>query len=96
MSFMDSKQLQHLARLARLSLPIADEAGMAQKVARVMDSVRALEAIDTSGVPPLAHPHDEAAALRADAVGATDRLAELEGIAPQTQGGYFLVPRVLE
>ena len=48
------------------------------------------------GLAPLAHPHDASATLRADVVTASDRSDALLALAPDTTGGFYLVPRVIE
>jgi aspartyl-tRNA(Asn)/glutamyl-tRNA(Gln) amidotransferase subunit C len=44
----------------------------------------------------LAHPQDAAVTLRDDVVASTDRSDALLPLAPESNGGFYLVPRVLE
>jgi aspartyl-tRNA(Asn)/glutamyl-tRNA(Gln) amidotransferase subunit C len=55
-----------------------------------------LRRADVDGVEPLAHPFDASLRLRADEVTEGDRSELFLAQAPESQGGYFLVPRVLE
>ena len=59
-----------------------------------------MQAVDTSGLAPLAHPilflRDLAQPLRSDTVTEADHRAENMQSAPAVQDGYFLVPRVIE
>jgi aspartyl-tRNA(Asn)/glutamyl-tRNA(Gln) amidotransferase subunit C len=55
-----------------------------------------MQSIDTDNVEPLAHPFDAVQKLRPDAVTETDRRDELQKLAPQSQDGLFLVPKVIE
>ena len=55
-----------------------------------------MQAVDTDGVEPMSHPQELAQRLRADVVGETDRRAAYQAIAPQTEAGLYLVPKVIE
>ena len=91
MSF-DEKQLAALGRLARLSTTPS----LADELQRVVHLLDALERAPVDALTPLAHPHDAALALRDDVVSATDRSDELLALAPDTNGSFYLVPRVIE
>jgi aspartyl-tRNA(Asn)/glutamyl-tRNA(Gln) amidotransferase subunit C len=62
--------------------------------------VEEMQAVDTTGLAPLAHPilflRDLAQPLRTDAVSEADHRSENMQSAPAVQDGYFLVPRVIE
>ena len=69
---------------------------MAGDLARIIDMVDQMQAMDTEGVTPLAHPLDTAATLRPDAATeVVDRGLFQQG-APETYEGLYLVPRVVE
>jgi aspartyl-tRNA(Asn)/glutamyl-tRNA(Gln) amidotransferase subunit C len=59
-----------------------------------------MQAVDTSGLAPLAHPilflRDLAQPLRGDEVTETNHRTENMQSAPAVQEGYFLVPKVIE
>jgi len=85
-----------LARLARLALDDDERARHEADLARVVEMMAALASHDVAGVEPLAHALDATATLREDAVTETDASAALLARAPEAQGGYFIVPRVVE
>jgi aspartyl-tRNA(Asn)/glutamyl-tRNA(Gln) amidotransferase subunit C len=62
--------------------------------------VEEMQAVDTSGLAPLAHPilflRDLAQPLRADAITESDQRTQNMQSAPAEHDGYFLVPRVIE
>jgi len=93
---IETAQLHHLAHLARLDLPVAEEQRLAQDLDALLGLVAQLQDAPVVALAPMAHPHDLAASLRADRVDEIDRSAELERIAPMMQGGLFLVPKVIE
>jgi aspartyl-tRNA(Asn)/glutamyl-tRNA(Gln) amidotransferase subunit C len=55
-----------------------------------------LQAINTAGIEPLAHPLDTIQRLRADVISETNQRELLLKNAPAAQDGLFLVPRVIE
>jgi aspartyl-tRNA(Asn)/glutamyl-tRNA(Gln) amidotransferase subunit C len=93
---LDPAAIDHLARLARLSLAEADKARLGADLARTVAMMDALQKIDVDGVEPLAQPHPLPAGLRPDAVTEADASEALLALAGATHGGYYLVPRVIE
>jgi aspartyl-tRNA(Asn)/glutamyl-tRNA(Gln) amidotransferase subunit C len=93
---LSNEQVRRLARLARLALP--DGAVDATRVH--LDSMFAIiaqmQSVDTTDIEPMSHPQELAAWLRDDTVTETDRRAAFQAIAPQTEAGLYLVPRVIE
>lgn len=85
-----------VAELARLQLATDQVARYAQELSGILDMVDQLEAADTEGVTPMAHPLDLSARLREDAVTETDQRAQFQALAPATEAGLYLVPRVIE
>ena len=93
---MSDIDIRHLSALAQLKLSEQEAEAVAGDLARIIDMVDQMRAMDTEGVKPLAHPLDDAARLRPDAVTeAVDRALYQQG-APETEDGLYLVPRVVE
>ncbi len=93
---IETAHLHRLALLARLDLPDSEEARLAHDLEALLGLVAQLQNAPVEGLKPMAHPHDVAATLRADAVSEADSLTALEGIAPEMASGMFLVPKVIE
>jgi aspartyl-tRNA(Asn)/glutamyl-tRNA(Gln) amidotransferase subunit C len=55
-----------------------------------------MQAVDTTGVVPMSHPLDAVQRLRPDVVCESDQREVFQRIAPDTQNGLYLVPRVIE
>ncbi len=55
-----------------------------------------MQAMDTDGVEPLAHPIESDQRLRPDAVTETVDREHYQRGAPATRDGLYLVPRVVE
>ncbi|HEY0296567.1 MAG TPA: Asp-tRNA(Asn)/Glu-tRNA(Gln) amidotransferase subunit GatC [Bordetella sp.] len=100
---LNEQDVARIARLARIELT-AEQRGRAQaELNGILHLIERLQAVDTQGVEPLAHPlsahEDVVLRLRADAVtepASEARRSELLANAPDTRDGLFLVPKVLE
>lgn len=90
------KEIESIAHLARLGLQADELEHFAADVSNVLDMVTQLQAIDTDGVEPMAHPGNATLTLRADKVLEHATRDQLQAAAPDIADGYFLVPRVIE
>jgi len=93
---LDSDDVKAIAHLARIGLDEDSRRRLAADLNTVLELVAELESVDTSGVEPMAHPLEATLRLRDDIVTERDRCVALQAIAPEVEGGYFLVPRVIE
>ncbi|TDQ45121.1 Asp-tRNA(Asn)/Glu-tRNA(Gln) amidotransferase subunit GatC [Tepidicella xavieri] len=94
------QDIGRIAHLARLELPEAQAQTMLQRLNGFFDIVEQMQAVDTAGVPPLAHPaevfEDVALRLRDDVVSETNQRQANQASAPAVENGLFLVPKVIE
>jgi aspartyl-tRNA(Asn)/glutamyl-tRNA(Gln) amidotransferase subunit C len=93
---LDADQVRKIAHLARLAIKQSDIAEYALNLSRILELAEQMNAVDTAGVAPLAHPLDASQRLRPDAVTETDRREQFQAIAPQVEAGLYLVPKVIE
>ncbi len=86
----------HIAKLAKLKYNDAEKNTLRQEMQQMVSFVEKLNELDTTGVTPLTHISNALQIPRADIAinGATKTEALLN--APQTDGNYFLVPKVVE
>jgi len=85
----------HVARLALLQLSPEELTRFTGQLAAVLDHASDVEALDTTGVAPTAHPLPLVNVLRDDVVTASlDRAAVLAG-APEVVDNRFSVPKIL-
>ena len=92
---VDPKLVSHLAHLSRLNV---DPAKMDKLVADMQDLVvfvEQLNALDTTGTPPLMHMGDAYNVLRADEVEGSISREEALKNAPDSDGTFFKVPKVI-
>ncbi len=86
--------VEHVARLARLTLTDPEKELFAHQLDAILAWAESLQALDVSDVPPMSHAH-AADAWRDDVPGPTvDRERALAG-APDAAEGLFRVPRVI-
>ncbi len=97
---MKLDDVQRIAHLSRLELSQAEAEAVLPQLQAVFSLVEEMQAVDTSGLEPLAHPilflREIAQPLRVDQVTEADHRVENMQSAPAQQEGYFLVPRVIE
>ncbi|HEV3401548.1 MAG TPA: Asp-tRNA(Asn)/Glu-tRNA(Gln) amidotransferase subunit GatC [Acidimicrobiales bacterium] len=85
----------HVAGLARLRLSDEELDRFTEQLGAVLDHAADVAALDTSGVPPTAHPLPLANVLRPDTVVPGLGRDEVLAQAPAAEDGRFRVPRVL-
>lgn len=88
--------IEKLAELSRIAISDGDAEDVAHRITEILTLVDQLQAVDTSGIQPMAHPLDAVQRLRADAVSETNQRDIMQSTAPMTQDGLYLVPKVIE
>ena len=86
---------RHVARLARLDVTDFELERFTGQLAAVLEHAADVEALDTEGIPPTAHPLPLRNALRDDVVVPGLDRDEVLGQAPAAEDGRFRVPRIL-
>ena len=93
---LDKNDVRRVAFLARIRVNEDDLEPVAQDLNNIIGWVEQLAEVDTDGVEPLAHPLDVTQPMREDKVTEVDRREELQTLAPETEDGLYLVPKVIE
>jgi aspartyl-tRNA(Asn)/glutamyl-tRNA(Gln) amidotransferase subunit C len=93
---LDRATTAAIAHLARLAIADDEAERVARDLSRILDLVEQMNAVDTRGVTAMAHPLHMAQRLRPDVVTEPDGRAAFQAIAPATEAGLYLVPRVIE
>lgn len=93
---LEHAQIHKLAHLARIALSDEQAAATADRLNLVLGMIDRLQAVDTDGIEPLANPTESLQRLRADDVTETDRRTDFQAIAPATEDGLYLVPKVID
>ena len=84
-----------VAKLARLALDEERLARFTPQLESILHYVAQIGAVDTSGVEPMAHALPLANVLREDVVEPSLSLEKVLQNAPETDGPFFKVPKVI-
>jgi aspartyl-tRNA(Asn)/glutamyl-tRNA(Gln) amidotransferase subunit C len=93
---IDRDEIARIAHLARLEVGDEAAARTAAEISKILDFVGRMNAVDTTGVVPMAHPMDADQRLREDRITESDRRSDLQAGAPAVEDGLYLVPKVIE
>ncbi len=93
---VDRKTVQHVAALARLELSPEELDLYGAQLGSILGYVARLAELDLAGVEPLAHAAETSNVFREDVPRAPLGRDEALRNAPQSAGGFFVVPRVVE
>ncbi|MFW2422563.1 MAG: Asp-tRNA(Asn)/Glu-tRNA(Gln) amidotransferase subunit GatC [Porticoccaceae bacterium] len=93
---MDIEQLQKLATLSRLNITPEQSPALAEELDNVLSLVDQLQAAKTDGIEPMAHPLQIDQPLRSDTAAQPADRSALQNIAPATEAGLYLVPKVID
>lgn len=90
------EQVQRIAHLARIEISESEATTTQGHLNGIFRLIEQMQAVDTRGIEPMAHAQDVAQRLRDDAVTEADRRAAFQAVAPETEAGLYLVPKVIE
>ena len=88
------KDVEHVAKLARLELTEAEKEKFATQLGDVLKYVEQMNEVDTSSVEPMAHAVDFVNVMRDDVVKYEQTKEELMKNAPDAEDGFFKVPKI--
>ena len=88
--------VKRIARLARIEISDAEVQRSQTSLNAIFDLIASMQAVDTTGIAPMAHAQDVAQRLRDDVVTETDRHVAFQRIAPAVGDDLYLVPKVIE
>lgn len=93
---LNAQTVSQIANLARLSLDGTQSTEYAQSLNKILGMMETLKSINTDNIEPLKSPFDHPQPLRNDVVSESNHREEYQAVAPATQDGLYLVPRVIE
>ncbi|MBS7663872.1 Asp-tRNA(Asn)/Glu-tRNA(Gln) amidotransferase subunit GatC [Pseudomonas lalucatii] len=93
---LERSDVEKIAHLARLGLSEDDIPRTTETLNSILGLVDQMQAVDTTGIEPLAHPLEATQRLRADAVREANQREAYQAIAPAVENGLYLVPKVIE
>jgi len=93
---VDKDTVQRIAKLARIALDETQAAAMEQELNALLAWVEQLQEVDVSGVAPMASVVNQRLPMRNDVVTDGGYADNLLKNAPQCEGHFFVVPKVVE
>jgi len=88
--------VDNLANLSRLSFTEAEKTEIKGDLQRMIAFVEKLQEVDTTGTAPLLHMTDAVNVYREDIVKGSIAREEAMNNAPETDGTFFKVPKVIK
>jgi aspartyl-tRNA(Asn)/glutamyl-tRNA(Gln) amidotransferase subunit C len=88
--------VENIAHLARLHLSDQEKEEAAKSMSNILNLIDQMQSVNTDEVQPLAHAFDAVQRLRVDEVTESNHRDELQTLAPESEEGLFLVPKVIE
>jgi aspartyl-tRNA(Asn)/glutamyl-tRNA(Gln) amidotransferase subunit C len=93
--------VKRIAHLAQLEMGEEQAAVALNQLNGIFALAEQMQAVDTDGVAPLSHPlaahmNNIALRLRDDAATESNKRDDYQAVAPKTQDGLYLVPKVIE
>jgi aspartyl-tRNA(Asn)/glutamyl-tRNA(Gln) amidotransferase subunit C len=90
------KEVEHVARLARLELGAEDKERMRRELDGILSYIDKLRALDTEGVDPTSHAVPMTNVMRDDLARASFSQSDMLANAPDRSGDFFRVPKIIE
>lgn len=88
------KDVEHVAKLARLALTEEEKVKYTKQLGDVLKYVEQMNEIDTTNVKPMSHAFDIVNVMREDKVVYEQTKEELMKNAPVEEDGFFRVPKI--
>jgi len=93
---VDSSTVARIANLARLKVSDTKLDGLAGELNTILDFFEQLGEVDTGAVPPMASVSDVSLPMRDDVVTDGARAEDVLANGPETDHGFYVVPKVVE
>ena len=93
---ISKQEVEHVAKLARLEITEAEKDTFSKQLSSILTYIEELKSWDTTGVEPTATVLEQANVLREDQARPSLPVEQAVMNAPDSDGGYFRVPKILE
>lgn len=91
---IETKDVEHVAKLARLELEESDKPKFAKQLGDILKYVEMMNEVDTTGVEPMSHSIDFSNVMREDIEEYDATREELMSNAPDVESDFFKVPKI--
>ena len=93
---VDENTVRRIARLARIAVTEEELAPLAKDLTNIIDWVEQLSEVETDHVAPMTSVVETEIKLREDIVRHDNFQREVTQNAPQSEDGFYTVPKVIE
>lgn len=93
---LDKTTVRSIATLARIRVPDEDLDELAGELSNILDWIEQLDQVDTEGVAPMTSVAETDTPMREDVVTGGAGHEQILANAPDPEGSYFTVPKVVE
>jgi aspartyl-tRNA(Asn)/glutamyl-tRNA(Gln) amidotransferase subunit C len=93
---VDEATVRRIPHLARIRVTDAEAKALEKELSGILDWVKQLDEVDTSGVEPMTRVVPMTLKKRPDVVTEGDIADEIVANAPQREDHFFVVPKVVE
>ncbi len=93
---LDKDDVTKIAHLARLQVDENDVPAITERLSSILGMIEQLQAAPTDNIEPMAHPTDAMQRLRKDVATESNHREEYQAVAPATEDGLYLVPKVID
>ena len=93
---LDKSEVEKIAHLARIAINEDKIPEYASSLSNILGLVEQMQSTNTDDIEPMAHPLDAIQRLREDVVTESNQRGAYQEIAPATEDGLYLVPKVID
>ena len=93
---LDKAEVEKIAHLAQLHISEFETREVTTRITDILALVDQMQSVDTDALEALAHPLDLVQRLRADKITEENQRDKLQQLAPASEDGLYLVPKVLD
>ena len=90
------KEVEHVAKLARLALSEEEKTKFADQMGKILDYFNQLNEVDTTDIEPMTMPIPIKNVMREDIVEKAQNRERILANAPEEEDGYFRVPKIID
>lgn len=93
---LDNTTVRKIASLAKLDIADNEIDQYQQDLSNILNLVAQMQDCNTDNVDVMTHPMDATMRLRDDNISEADQRETLQAVAPATENGLYLVPKVID
>jgi aspartyl-tRNA(Asn)/glutamyl-tRNA(Gln) amidotransferase subunit C len=93
---ISKEEVERVAKLARLEISEGEKDAFSKQLSSILTYIEELKSWDTTGIEPTATVLEQTNVLREDRAQSSLPVEQALMNAPDSDGGYFRVPRILE